>query len=93
MLFDTVPALLLGLPATLGALHSGYGILVHGLEREFGVSYPEALPFTLALVTLAAFSVASAQWVSSAEEQHGDEEQVSSGTLKPCTSSVVASTW
>jgi hypothetical protein len=74
MLFDTVPTLLLGLPATLGALQSGFGIVVRGMERELGGTLPEALPFTLALLSLSALLAGSGSLVSA--EHSGTEEQV-----------------
>ena len=74
MLFDTVPTLLLGLPATLGALQSGFSIITRGMERELGGTLPEALPFTLALLSLSALLAGSGSLVSA--EHSGTEEQV-----------------
>jgi hypothetical protein len=80
MLFDTVPTLLLGLPATLGALQSGFSIITRGMERELGGTLPEALPFTLALLSLSALLAGSGSLVSA--EHSGTEEQVRARTLE-----------
>lgn len=81
MVFDTLPTLILGLPATLGALQTGFGGIVGGLEREVGgVHLPESMPFALALMTLATFAAASGEvWGST--DPNRSEEQVLAFTV------------
>lgn len=76
MVLDTLPTLILGLPATLGALQTGFGGLVHGLERESGGALPESLPFALALMTLATVAAGSGVWWGAADPSRSEEQVI-----------------
>lgn len=83
MVFDTLPTLILGLPATLGALQMAFGGVVRGLERNSGAELPDSLPFALALMTLASIAAGSGEVWSSTDPSRSEED------VRPSCSSAV----
>ncbi len=75
MLFDTLPTLILGLPATLGALTTVFGAVTRELDRHWGAPLPDSLPFALAVMVAATAAAASGSVITSSPSRC--EEDVS----------------
>lgn len=81
MLFDTLPTLILGLPATLGALTTVFGAVTRELDRHWGAPLPDSLPFALAVMVAATAAAASGSVITSSPSRC--EEDVSHPFCSP----------
>lgn len=81
MLFDTLPTLILGLPATIGALSTVFVSIMRELTRHTGLPLPESLPFALAVMVAASIAAVSGSAVTADPTRSEEDVRQSSATF------------